>query len=283
MIYSVIVTYNPNESNLYLLVNALISSGVKPVIVDNASKISFCAPCCLIKLDSNYGIATAQNIGIEHALKNNAEAIIFFDQDSSITDSEFIEKLYKPIKNNDAKITAPVFTDLARGFIYSIVDIDQYGRRTKYYPSIDAVPFKVSNVISSGTMVDVQALKVIGNMTDELFIDYVDTEWCLRAYKEGFEILVIPSARMTHSIGDKTIKLGSFYVPKHSSFRRYYRIRNSFYLLRKKHIPKLMACREIIFSIIHQCILIAFSSGERLAYIDCLYRGLRDGILGRFK
>ncbi len=283
MIFAVIVSYNPNESNLTLLVNALISSGVTPIIVDNASKEHFSVYCQLIKLDSNYGIAKAQNTGIEYALKQNAEAIIFFDQDSSIADELFIKRLYQPILDKKAKITAPVFTDSARGFVYPIVDIDKYGKRTKYYPAIDDASFKVSNVISSGTMVDVQALTEIGYMVDELFIDYVDTEWCLRAYNKGFDILVIPNARMTHSIGDKTIKLGCFYVPKHSPFRRYYRIRNAFYLLRQKHIPKLMAIREILFSIVHQGILIAFSHGERLAYIQCLYRGSRDGILGRFK
>ncbi|MEH8175714.1 glycosyltransferase family 2 protein [Aeromonas veronii] len=282
MIYSIIVTYNPNESDLTLLVNALISSGVTPVIVDNASKEYFSVPCQLIKLDSNYGIAKAQNTGIEYALKNNAEAIIFFDQDSSITDDLFIKKLYQPILDKKVNITAPVFTDLARGFIYSIVDIDKHGRRTKYYPAIDDIPFKVSNVISSGTMVDAQALTEIGYMIDELFIDYVDTEWCLRAYNRGFDILVIPNARMTHSIGDKTLKLGAFYVPKHSPFRRYYRIRNAFYLLRKDYIPKCLAYREISFAIIHQMILIAVAKGERLAYLSSFYRGLRDGILGRF-
>ncbi len=262
--------------------NALISSGVTPIIVDNASKEDFSAPCHLIKLDSNYGIAKAQNRGIKYALRQNAEAIIFFDQDSSIADELFIKKLYQPILDKKASITAPVFTDLARGFIYSIVDIDKHGKRTKYYPAIDDAPFKVSNVISSGTMVDVQALTEIGYMVDELFIDYVDTEWCLRAYNKGFDILVIPNARMTHSIGDKTLKLGAFYVPKHSPFRRYYRIRNAFYLLRQAYIPKRLAYREISFAIIHQMILIAVAKGERLAYISSFYRGLRDGTLGRF-
>ncbi|WP_324035473.1 glycosyltransferase family 2 protein [Aeromonas caviae] len=282
MIYSIIVTYNPNKSNLSLLVNSLISSGVIPVIVDNASDDDFSAPCQLIKLDSNYGIAKAQNIGIKYALKQNAKAIIFFDQDSSIKDESFIRKLYQPILDKKAYITAPVFTDLARGFIYSIVDIDKHGRRTKYYPAIGDAPFKVSSVISSGTMVEAQAITEIGDMVDELFIDYVDTEWCLRAYSKGFDILVIPNARMIHSIGDKTFKLGAFYVPKHSPFRRYYRLRNAFYLLRQDHIPKRLAYREIAFAVIHQVILIAVSKGERLAYLSSFYSGLRDGILGRF-
>lgn len=283
MIYAVIVTYNPVKENLTSLVNSLIDNNVVPVIVDNSSASSVIAPCKIINLDTNYGIARAQNVGIQYVLEQNAEVVIFFDQDSSINDDQFIAQLYEPIANNRTKISAPVFIDHARGFTYPIVEITKNGGRIKHYPSEKTAEFKVNNVISSGTMVGAGALKQIGSMTESLFIDYVDTEWCLRAYSKGFDILIVPTARMVHSIGDKTLKVGTFYVPKHSPFRRYYRIRNSFFLLRQKHIPKLMAIREILFSIIHQGILIAFSHGERSAYVKSLYSGLRDGILGRFK
>ncbi len=282
MIYAVIVTYNPVEENLTSLVNSLIDNNVVPVVVDNSSSSVVIAPCKIINLDTNYGIARAQNVGIEYVLEQNAEVVIFFDQDSSINDDQFISQLYEPIVNMRTKISAPVFIDHARGFTYPIVEIKPHGSRIKHYPSESTPEFRVNNVISSGTMVEANVLREIGNMTESLFIDYVDTEWCLRAYSKGFDILIIPRARMYHSIGDKTIKIGRFYVPKHSPFRRYYRIRNSFYLIRQPHIPKIMAFREILFSIIHQFLLIVFCKGDRTSYLGSLFRGLKDGILGRF-
>lgn len=283
MIYGLVVTFNPDHEKLRCLINSLKKANVIPFVIDNASVDFFNPLCDFVRLDKNYGIAKAQNIGIEYALSHAATVIVFFDQDSSISDPEFINELYGPIKNGQTKISAPVFVDSVRGFIYPIVDIAKDGRRKKYYLTKDNKPIEVSNVISSGTMVDINALIDIGYMVDALFIDYVDTEWCLRAYDKGYSITVIPTARMIHSIGDRSIKLGMFYVPKHSPFRRYYRIRNTFYLLRQNHIPKLMASREIVFAIIHQLILIFFSAGERLAYINSLFRGMRDGIIGRFK
>lgn len=283
MIYAVIVTYNPVKENLTSLVNSLLDNNVVPVVVDNSSSSAVIAPCKIINLDTNYGIARAQNVGIEYVLDQNAEVVIFFDQDSSINDDQFISQLYEPIVNMRTKISAPVFIDHARGFTYPIVEITKNGGRIKHRPSENAVEFKVNNVISSGTMIEANALREIGTMTESLFIDYVDTEWCLRAYSKGFDILIIPTARMFHSIGDKTLKVGRFYIPKHSPFRRYYRIRNAFYLLRLTYIPKRMAVREIIFSFIHQIILILFSNGERLAYLESLWRGFKDGVLGRFK
>jgi len=282
MVYAVIITYNPVQENLSRLVKALISNRVTPVVVDNASLNSITPNCKVIILDRNYGIAKAQNIGINYVMNQKPTAVVFFDQDSTITDNTFIHNLYEPIANNRAKITAPVFIDNEQAFTYPIVEITNNGGRIKHYPATDSMEFFVNNAISSGTMVETQALKEIGNMLEPLFIDYVDTEWCLRADKKGFKVLIVPSARMLHSIGDKTLKIGRFYVPKHNPSRRYYRIRNSFYLLKLKHIPNVMAIREILFSIIHQGILILFSSGERAAYLKILIKGCKDGVLGRF-
>lgn len=282
MIYAVIVTFNPVLANLNNLVQALQTNEVTPVVVDNASSSPFSVACHKIDLEKNFGIAKAQNTGIDFVLEKGAKTIVFFDQDSTITDEFFIKKLYEPIYAGETQITAPVFIDDALRFIYSIVEITDKGGRIKHYPEADDPERMVNNVISSGTMVDAEALKDIGNMTEELFIDYVDTEWCMRAYSKGYRMLVIPSARMVHTIGDKTLKFFGYYVPKHSPFRRYYRIRNSFYLLRLPYIPLVMAIREILFSIIHQFILIIISKGERTAYIKSLVKGLRDGFLGRF-
>lgn len=282
MIYAIIVVFNSNPDKLHNLVEALIHSEVIPVIIDNSSAIRTKLKCKTIVLDDNYGIAKAQNVGIDYALSQNASEVVFFDQDSVITDPEFIHKLYNPILHNITKITAPIFIDNVKGFTYPIVEITMNGGRIKHYPKMTSEEFFVNNVISSGTMVDAKTLKQVGKMLEPLFIDYVDTEWCLRANSKGFKVLIVTSAKMAHSIGDKTLKIGNFYIPKHSPSRRYYRIRNSFYLLRLKHVPRIMAIREVIFSIIHQGILILFSAGERFEYLKTLIKGCKDGILGRF-
>jgi rhamnosyltransferase len=282
MICAVVVSYNPVFDNLSKLIETLNLFQVVPVLVDNGSDEKATYDCENINLERNLGIAKAQNIGIETAIKLGAKAIVFFDQDSTISDISFIDKLYAPIAEGHAKITAPIFIDEKLGFTYPIVEITKSGGRIKHYPTPETKNFFVNHAISSGTMVETSTLLKIGDMKADLFIDYVDTEWCLRAESLGFKVLIIPSAAMLHSIGDKTLKVGSFYIPKHSPFRRYYRIRNSFYLLRLSYVPKLMALREILFAIAHQTILILFSKGERLQYLKSLFKGLMDGVLGRF-
>ncbi|EJG1990349.1 TPA: rhamnosyltransferase [Vibrio parahaemolyticus] len=282
MIFSVIVTFNPVYSKVSNLVNMLHQSGVTPIVVDNRSNDEFELDCTLIKLSLNRGIAFAQNIGIKEARSKGAKSIIFFDQDSILPDLDFINKLSLPISNRDTLISAPIFIDEARGFTYPIVDIDRKGNRTKIYPTTHDSPFVVSNVISSGTLVNIEVFDTVGLMSDELFIDYVDTEWCLRCAKHDYQILVIPSAVMYHSIGDSSFSLLGFNIPKHSPLRRYYRVRNSFFLLRQRHVPKLMAIREVAFSIVHQLLLVSAGKGERRKYLKFLFFGVFDGIKGRF-
>lgn len=81
-------------------------------------------------------------------------------------------------------------------------------------------------------------------MDESLFIDYVDTEWCLRAIAKGYKVYAATSAKMSHAIGDKAIKVLAWHVPVHSAFRRYYRLRNGLLLARMKHIPPLIKVRE---------------------------------------
>ncbi|HDM8227002.1 TPA: rhamnosyltransferase [Vibrio campbellii] len=281
MIYSIIVTYNPDLYNIKKLVGDLKRLHVIPIIIDNASSNQISLDCEVISLSDNYGIAKAQNIGIQHAIELGADYIVFFDQDSSILNGNFIDELIFPIKSHYTKISAPIFIDEVRGFTYPIVNIKGNGGRTKYYPNGGDKPFYVNNVISSGTMVDVEVFETVGLMKEELFIDYVDTEWCLRCASNGYRALVVPSAVMYHSIGDSSFSLLGVNVPKHSPLRRYYRIRNSFFLLRQKHIPKIMALREVIFSIVHQLILISVSKGERSDYAKFLFKGIKDGLIGR--
>lgn len=279
--YAVIVTFNPDIDKVINLIDILQKNFVTAVVVDNTIKaIDYPFSCHVINLGDNLGIATAQNKGIEYCLTKQAEAIWFFDQDSVIT-SSFVEKFLSTVHENpDDKIFAPVFWDEKKGFEYAITNIDSKGNRQKLLSSSFSSDFYSSIVISSGCLIKSDLLMKIGPMLDFLFIDYVDTEWCLRAFYYGYKVHIIKNARMKHSIGDNTISLIGFNVPIHSPLRRYYRIRNAFLLIRFKHIPKKLAFREVIFCCCHQLIII-LTQEKKLAYVKYFLRAVYDGLRNR--
>lgn len=279
-ICAVIVTYNPSLKSLLQLLDQLSRQYCDSIIVDNSdveNEIVKNSAVNYIWLGGNKGIATAQNIGITECKIKKYDYVIFFDQDSNISDG-FISALYDPMVKNSFQISAPVFFDEKRAFEYAITDVKRNGSRVKLYSEGKTEPFTSSVVISSGTMVRIEVFDAVGQMDDGLFIDYVDTEWCLRCFAKDILVHVIPQAKMVHSIGDNTLSFFKFNVPVHSAFRRYYRVRNSFHLLRYKHVPKLLAFREIIFCVIHSAILI-IKQKNRKEYLLSFLAGIRDGLL----
>lgn len=283
---AVIVTYNPDLTRLNRLVSQLAFQVGLTVVIDNASEDSiregmsqsFLAQVEHHWLKKNEGIAAGQNKGIAIAFDKGCDAVVFFDQDSVIEDG-LIDHLLSEMNDPGVGVTAPVFYDETRGFGYPVVNILPSGRREKYRPENIIKSLDVSVVISSGMMVRRSVLEVVGLMDERLFIDYVDTEWCLRSASKGFGVRVNPLAYMRHSIGDTSFELGKFQFPVHSPARRYYRIRNAIFLLRLPHVPKLMAARESIFCLIHQLILIV-SQKHKMDYVFYYFKAARDGVFG---
>jgi rhamnosyltransferase len=286
MFWAVIVTFNPNVSQLKKLIDTLSEIGVHICLVDNFSngyKSSDLSNSGFhsINLKRNEGIALAQNIGIKHAIESKADYILFFDQDSSIS-NDYVEKIYtdyNALKMQSIKVGAigPRFVDERFGFFYKTVNMDKNGFREKLDVSNITESTHSSLLISSGSLIAVSTLKDVGYMRANYFIDYVDTEWCIRAESLGYRNYVSVNAVMKHSIGDNVLQFKYFNVPVHSAFRRYYRVRNAFFMLREPHVPKLLALREIIFTLVHQIILIAFLK-QKKQYIQSYFRGIKDGI-----
>lgn len=290
-VFAIVITFNPSV-NVINLINGLMSQNVTPIVVDNGSKdfnfsvVEQDTYSYLLKLNDNLGIAIAQNKGIEKALELGAEYILFFDQDSTIPEN-FIQDMmddYQLISNQNIKVGAlgPRFIDERYNFYYKTISISKHGLRTKHDVSNINEPFNSTLLISSGSLVSVETLKEVGLMRDNYFIDYVDTEWCLRAESLGFKNYISAKAVMKHTIGDNVLKFKFINVPVHSAFRRYFRVRNAFYMLREPHVPFLLFAREMIFNFIHQGILVCFEK-NRLAYIKSYFKGVKDGMFKKEK
>jgi len=282
-IFSVIVCYNPDIINLSLLCQTLINNNSNVIIVDNTS-ISYIntndcfSNCTFFRLGQNTGIAHAQNIGIKHAIESGAEAIALFDQDSKI-ENNFLSSLSDQLKVDEPKVVAPVFIDNVKGIEFPSYRLNKLGFPVKVYNEGRILPYDVDFVISSGSVATTTTFIKGGLMDEDFFIDYVDTEWCIRCRNKKIPIQIVPGTIMTHSIGEKHINLLILSGFIHSPVRCYYQIRNSFLLLRKKDIPLCMALKEILSVAVHKAILIMFVK-HKFDYLNMYYLAVIHGICG---
>lgn len=276
-IAAIIITYNPRPVELEKLLSILIGFVPHIVLVDNSAYgtltsflLTYESSVELLELGENKGIAYAQNQGIDWAIQKGAKDLIFFDQDS-IPAPNMVEILRNQLHAMQASgkriaCIGPRFIDSR-----SAVTL---------HPRITSAILPVDTLISSGSMTSVEVIKAVGRMTDELFIDYVDLDWCLRARSLGYLSYQSQEAVMYHSLGDDPIAFLGRHWPSRSPLRHYYMCRNAIWMyknspasFRWKFIDFLKLFRKIVFY--------SLFAKPRLDHIKMMFLGLMHGLVGK--
>lgn len=234
-IYGVIVCYKTNLDAFKKNLIAHQNNFFNIILVNNSPEISLdifkSKQVYIINNQSNIGLAAALNVGIIEAKKQGAKMVALFDQDTEIP-QDFTQKMQNYI--NNYKCFAPVA--LYSPLFHNLVTNKTF-RHTNYKPSC-LIPESVVKadyahphyVISSGSVIPMDVLDDLGLMLEELFIDFVDTEWCLRARRKGYEIVAINNVKIYHHLGDYMVQFMGRSIPIHSPLRMYYYFRNGIYL-----------------------------------------------------
>jgi rhamnosyltransferase len=281
-IYAIIVAYYPDTDRLKRLCSSLRGQGIHVLVIDNSepgelNKNFRHEECTIIAAGRNLGIAAAQNTGIEHALARGADILLFFDQDSRIDDG-LPGKLCDPLLNNPLSITVPVSIDRLSGDEYPSRVLNRFGWPSNVFCRGKTTLTPVDISIASGTATTPEVFRKAGLFDESLFIDFVDVEWFLRCKRRGVQTFVVPEAVMDHHIGERTLDLGLIKITQHSPMRTYYKVRNSFLLLRR-NIPVLFCIRQILPALLHNALLLCFVKNKKEYFLHYL-QGICDGILG---
>jgi rhamnosyltransferase len=293
-IIAIVVTFFPESKCFSRTIASLSKQCDSIIVVDNTplpssneiTELLKGSESTLISLGSNFGIAYAQNVGLELALKLNADFVLMMDQDS-IPEEEMVSRLYSAFEYADTTnliAAGPSYID-TRTNIRSYFIINRFGFLTRYKvgnqnPSADIID--VAFLISSGTLISAPKLKTLGGMRSNYFIDHVDTEWCLRAKASGFSLAGVFSARMEHSLGDSVKRVWFLYlrsVPYHSPLRDYYMFRNTILMICDVKIYFLWKCL-ILFRLFPFAVYFLLFSKERRIRCNKIYLGLKHGLLG---
>ena len=284
---AIIVSYNP-DSNLFDSINLLLNQVEKVIIVDNGSKDKYVKYIKSINEDKieiilnkeNLGIATALNIGVRKALENGYEWILTMDQDSKAS-PDMVKKMfnvYNSINREERKDILSIFPNFVDERIQSIEE----NSNMNSYEYVDAD-------ITSGNLLRKEVFEKVGFFDDSLFIDLVDTDFCMRLNEKGIKMIKIRDAVLYHSLGEsKTIKgiLGSFNTSNHSALRRYYMTRNRFYIWEKyKGLNSFTLNRDKkLFK--KEFVKIILGEKDKVNKIKMVLRGYKDykkGIKGKLK
>ena len=266
-----VVLYNPDLERLKRNLDAILSQIDSIVCVDNGSTNIGCIKeylvdrnITLIENGSNLGIAKALNQIVKWGWDQGFKWALLLDQDS-IPDKTLINK-YEPLLNeNKVGIICP-----------RIIDINSNEKNNASREKITIIN-NATDVITSGSCVNIDVALIIGGFDERLFIDYVDTDFQERCLRNEYIIYRINETFILHEVGKMTVHcLGKIKIlcSNHSSFRRYYMVRNRLYYQRKYFGYKAYLKEKI--RLCFGTIKIIIYEEDKIKKIKATYRGFRD-------
>jgi len=283
---SVVVLYQPDLAKLDALISSLSAQVRNLYIIDNSSEaldvssLSEYQNIEYIFLGENKGIAEAQNIGIEYALNNNADFVLLSDQDS-LFPSDYVSSMLAQIDEwSEIAAVAPQFCDenqsgLPQGFLVP----GFWGAKRSLSNNLEQV--ELAQAIASGKLINAKALKEVGLMNGQLFIDWVDLEWCWRARSKGFKVLGLPSINISHCLGDESKTLPGRTVTLRSPLRHYYITRNAFYLSLRSTSLTVPQRLFLFLRSLRYVVAFPLLSKPRVDNFHMVSMGFWHGLLGR--
>ncbi len=282
---AVVVSYHPDADTLTTLLAALQAQVHRVIVVDNASPVLPPLPAGVqrIQLEQNVGVGAAQNIGAQAAWDAGAQFVLLLDQDS-VPQPGMVAALQAGLQAAAAAGLRPA----AAGPL--IVDVDGRSEgfvrfdRSRYEttPTGDAPWQRCDLLIASGTLIQAAAWHAVGGMAERLFIDKVDTEWCLRAAAAGYALVGAPQARLQHRLGITRQRVWFFgwrELAVHKPFRYYYMLRNGLLLRRLPHATQAWR-RADARQLLSLLLFFGLLAPGRLMALRMMLRGLRDGLRG---
>ena len=288
--HAIVVTFNPEITALLKLLGQLNKETAFTLVDNGSTNIDSLAESILayehcrelVRLGTNQGLARALNVGISRATAQDCEYVFLFDQDSSLCDL-FISRMVQA----HAEATP-----------HSTTGIAAVGPRIINPQTLRQTPFKLFNrlwmrsdqhfagaashfmadfLITSGTLLAVRHLAVIGPMKESYFIDNIDLEWCFRASSLGFDLIGTDSAVLYHTIGERSTNplVRAGLMAQHQPSRVYYSSRNRTHLYRASYSPLGWKIRDRVRFLLKAAWLILTSS-ERRQYWHNIRSGIRD-------
>lgn len=204
-----ILTYVEKVEKVYIYDNSSNDRWNKSILEEYQSKIE------LIANGDNDGISIAFNQIFLFAQSDNIDFVLMLDQDSKLANNYFSVLNKKIEKYPYVK------------FFCSNVILNKknyFGKSSSEYTDLKFT-------ITSGSIISVDFFLNLGGYDENLFIDGIDRDFCIRAVSNGEIIRRLNGCLLYQELGIGRKNLFGIY--EHNAYRNYYIYRNRLYVLSK--------------------------------------------------
>jgi rhamnosyltransferase len=276
-IATVVVTFRPEQAVLHKIANytkyldfviVADNTGAEHVstFFSRQTKLEY------IDLIFNGGVAKALNIGANRAIELGYSWLLMLDQDSVLSQTAYMA-LKKQITDQDV-------SDIG------IVSANQVSRAWKVKRNASRSDIsEVDLLMTSGSILNLDAFRKCGPFKEDLFIDHVDHEYCLRLQKDGYRTIQCSNIVLDHVLGEErraTIFGRNVTFVDHKPFRLYYFVRNGLYVGAKFFWYRPQFLQWVLLQIIKRLVKALLFQDQKLLRLKMFYWGLIDFCRGRY-
>ena len=266
LVAGAVVLYNPTDEDIKNIDSYIDDIDILYVMDNskdnNESRLPKNKKIVYIFNNDNLGIGTPLNKAADLARESNYEWLLTMDQDTKFQPN-VIKEIRKRIVNEDKSKVAIV--------------TPWHNTKLKVEKSKDKTDHPL-DVMTSGNFVNLDIHKKLGGFREDLFIDGVDIEYCLKLAKNKYIITRYNDLEMKHNLGDicyRKFFMKDLLITNHSAMRRYYQCRNYHYI-RDEYVKDFPKFCNILVKTKATILGIILYENNKIDKIMAYYKGYRD-------
>jgi len=290
-VYIIVLNWNGKADTLDCLESLRCTNyeNYRVVLVDNGSEDDSVAAVRqkfpeveVVETGRNLGFAGGNNVGIEYALKQNADYVFLINNDTTV-DPDYLKELVD-VAENDPRIGAvgskimyysePERIWFAGGTInwhknkgehIGLNEVD-----TGQYDEIREVGY----LTGCALLIKREVVEKIGVLEDDYFLYYEDSDYSLRIQNAGYKTVYAPKSKIYHKVSRSTKPGSASYV--------YYHVRNGLVNARRNgSVPvKIAIYVYAVLLFCKQMVKIMFFPRKR-TWAFAVLRAEKDFLIGR--
>ncbi|QUH22661.1 glycosyltransferase family 2 protein [Methanobacterium alkalithermotolerans] len=231
----------------------------------------------LIRARKNWGFAGGNNLGIKYALKFLKPDYLLLLNNDTVVEADFLTPLVETV-SGDVGVVGPktcyfpekeYINSAGVKMIWPWVIAQNQGIGELDQGQFDEVQ-EVDALLGACLLIKAEVFQEIGLLDSNFFLILEETDFCLRAHQQGYQIIYQPLSKIYHKEG---------FSGRLSQLSLYYFYRNRF-LIMKKHLnpSKIVLFSNLVFFRLLKDVLTFFLRGEwgfSWAAIRGYYAGLK--------
>ncbi len=217
LVYIIVLNWNNPDDTIECLASLelLHTENIVIVVVDNGStdgsirliKTEF-PEVMLIETKQNLGFAGGMNVGVCHALEQNAEFVLLLNNDT-VAHANMLNHMLEHA-DDDIGLIAPVifyFDEPSRvwssggGFNEWTLEMTGGHGRNQFLPDS-----AIERGFLSGCawLISRNTFENVGLLDERFFMYYEDLDFCLRVREAGYRLILVPKAHLWHKVSQST-------------------------------------------------------------------------------